>query len=637
MHTRAARFLEELQQRVFVCDGAMGTMLYAKGIPLNRCFEEMNLILPSLVKEVHEAYRKAGAEILEANTFGANPLRLATFGLREKCREINHAGVRLARQSAGDEGLVAGAVGPLGVRLEPFGPCSPEQARAAFAEQIQALTEAGADLVLLETFYDLDEVREAIAALRSICDLPVIAQITINDDGNMPSGTPPEDFTPKLLSSGADAIGCNCSVGPKVMLETIQRMAPLSQRPLTAQPNAGLPVNVGGRNIYLCSPEYMAGYVSHYLRSGVKLVGGCCGTTPDHIRAIQAAVQTVQPVRPRIAWSAMAAVAEAEKALDPVPLAGRSRLAQRVAAGEFVVLAEVIPSPGSDPAKEIEGAHYLRDAGLNAILVRDGWQAGARMSAQVLAHLIQDRAGIETVLQYSCRDRNVVSIQSDLLGAYGLGLRNLVLVTGGPSKRDGYPDATAVFDVDAIGLTKIVANLNRGLDLGGNFLGSQTSFYVAVSGNPGAVNLEREIERLETKARFGAECLVTQPVFDLERLEKFLEQTKSLGIPFVVGIHPLTSFRNAEFLANELQIPIPAPLLERMKAADSGEAARTEGVRIAQELLSWLRGRVQGVLLSAPLGRYGTAVEVLSALGSRPENGASATSTPTGWQVRQAT
>ncbi|MBI3895128.1 MAG: bifunctional homocysteine S-methyltransferase/methylenetetrahydrofolate reductase [Acidobacteria bacterium] len=620
MLKRSARFLEELQERVFVCDGAMGTMLYAKGIPLNRCFEEMNLLLPALVKEVHEAYRKAGAEILETNTFGANPVRLATFGLREKCREINQAGVRLARQSSGGETLVAGAVGPLGVRLEPLGPCSPEQARSAFTEQIQALAEAGADLLMLETFYDLDEIREAIAAARSVCDLPLIAQITIGDDGNMPSGTPPEDFTPKLVAFGADAIGCNCSVGPKVILETIQRMAPLSPPPLTAQPNAGLPVNVAGRNIYLCSPEYIAGYVSHFLRNGVKLVGGCCGTTPEHIRAIQEAVQAVQSPRPRIGWSAVPAALEPEKLLDPIPLPERSRLAHKIASGQFVVMAEVIPSHGADPTKEIEGARYLAGAGLDAVLVRDGWQAGARMSAQVLAHLIQDRVGIETVLQYSCRDRNVVSIQSDILGAYGLGLRNLVLVTGGPSKKDNYPDATAVFDVDAIGLTKIVANLNRGLDLGGNFLGSRTSFCIAVSANPGAVNLEREIERLETKVQVGAECVVTQPVFDLEQLERFLERTRPLGIPLVAGVYPLTSLHNAEFLANELQIPIPAPLLERMKIADCGQAARTEGIRIAQEILAWLQGRVQGVLLSAPLGRYGSAVEILAALGSRDQN-----------------
>ena len=627
--------MEELQQRVFVCDGAMGTMLYAKGIPFQRCFEEMNLFLPSLVKEVHEAYLKAGAEILEANTFGANPLRLATFGLREKCREINHAGVRLARHSIGEEGLVAGAVGPLGVRLEPLGPCSAEQARTAFQEQIQALAEAGADLIMLETFYDLDEIREAIAAARAVGDLPVIAQVTIGDDGNMPSGTPPEDFTPKLLAWGADAMGCNCSVGPKVMLETIQRMAPLSPRPLTAQPNAGLPVNVGGRNIYLCSPEYMAGYASHFLRSGVKLLGGCCGTTPEHIRAIQEAVQAVQPLRPRILWSAVPAALEPEKALDPIPLAERSRLAHKIAAGRFIALAEVIPSSGSDPTKEMEGSRYLAGAGLDAVFVRDGWQAGARMSAQVLAHLIQDRTGIETVLQYSCRDRNVVSIQSDLLGAHGLGLRNLVLVTGGPSKKDNYPDATTVFDVDAIGLTKIVANLNRGLDLGGNFLGSRTSFSIAVSANPGAVNFEREIERLETKVQVGAESVVTQPVFDLEKLERFLEQTKPLGIPFLVGIYPLTSLRNAEFLANELQIPIPASLLERMKAADSGEAARAEGIRIAQEILVWLQGRVQGILLSAPLGRYSTVVEVLNAIGPHEEKNVATHDTAAGWQTRQ--
>ena len=622
MNKRSRRFLEEFQERVFVCDGAMGTMLYSKGIPITQCFEELNLSMPSLVKEVHEAYRKAGAEILEANTFGGNPRRLATYGLEEKCREINRAGVRLARECAGEDGLVAGAVGPLGVRLEPLGPCTAAEAREAFREQLEALADAGVDLILFETFYDLEELREAIAAARAVSDLPVLAQVTIDDDGNMLSGTNPEDFTRNLLATGADAIGLNCSVGPKVMLETIQRMAPLCAKPLTAQPNAGLPMNIGGRNIYLCSPEYMAGYVGPFIRNGVKLVGGCCGTTPEYIRAVRDAVRTVQPPRPHVTVGAVAPAAPAVSrtaGLDPIPFAERSRLARKLAQKEFVVLAEIQPPRGCDPSKEIEGSLYLAANGIDAVYIPDVERANARMSAQALAQLIQNQAGIETVLQYSCRDRNIISIQSDLLGAYVLGIRNMTLMTGELPTTGDFPDATAVFDVDSIGLTKIVANLNRGLDIGGNFLGNQTGFLIAVLGNPTAADPDQEWGRLEAKRRMGAECVVTLPIFDLDQLDRFLERVRPWGVPVIASITPLTSYRNAEFLANESQIAIPEPIRGRMKAVESGEAARAEGIRIAQELVSRLRSRVQGIRVTAPLGRYSTVVEVVQTLGPMAE------------------
>ena len=616
MNQRSRRFLEELQERVFVCDGAMGTMLYSKGIPITSCFEEMNLSMPSLVKEIHEEYRKAGAEILEANTFGANARRLAGYGLEEKCAEINRAGVRLARESGGEDVLVAAAVGPLGARLKPLGPLTAAEARESFSEQFVALANAGADLIQLETFYDLEEVQEAIAAARTVCDLPILAQVTIGDDGNMPSGTSPEDFARKLQATGVDAIGLNCSVGPKVMLETIQRMVSLSSGPLTAQPNAGLPMNIGGRNIYLCSPEYMAGYVAHFIRHGVKLVGGCCGTTPEYIRALRDAVRAAQPPRPRVAVDKVVEPTPAAEALEPIPLAERSRLARKLAQGEFVTLAEIPPSRGCDPSKEIEGARYLAANGIDAAYVPEIERASGRMSAQALAQLIQSQAGMETVLQYSCRDRNVVGIQADQLGAYALGLRNMALLTGELPTTGDFPDATAVFDVDSIGLTKIVANLNRGLDIGGNFLGNQTGFLIAILGNPTAADMDQEWARLEAKARLGADCLVTFPVFDLDKLDQFLERTRPWGLPVIAGVYPLTSYRNAAFLVNESQVGIPEAFLGRMREVESGEAARSEGIRIAQNLVISLRSRVQGVRITAPLGRYDTVVEVLQALGS---------------------
>ncbi|MBI2818033.1 MAG: bifunctional homocysteine S-methyltransferase/methylenetetrahydrofolate reductase [Acidobacteria bacterium] len=611
MKERSTKFLEELRQRVFVCDGAMGTMLYSKGVPANRCFEELNDSMPSLIKEVHDAYIRAGAEIIETNTFGANAVRLSAHGLSEKCQEFNRAGVRLARKCAGDKVLVAGAVGPLGVRLEPLGPCPLEQARRAFEEQIQALAEAGADLIMLETFYDLNEIREAIAAVRDVCDLPLIAQVTITDDGNMVSGTAPEQFTRQLMEWGADAVGCNCSVGPQAMLAAVQRMSGATNLPLTAQPNAGLPVNVGGRNMYLCSPEYMAGYIQQFIRCGVKLAGGCCGTTPEHIRAIRDAVSAVQAPRPRVS---LAAVPDVVRTLQPVPLSQRSRLAAKVATREFIALAEILPPRGCDATKEIEGARYLAENGVDAIFVPDSPRAGARMSAQAMAHLVQDRAGIEALLQYSCRNRNIVGIQSDLLGGYGLGLRNLLLTTGDAPPSGNYPDATAVFDVDAIGLTKIVGQLNQGLDIGGNFLGNQTGFLIAVVADPGAVNFEQEMERLRSKLRVGAECVVTRPVFDIEKLVHFLDAVAPFNMPVILTIWPLTSHRHAEYLANELHMAFPESVLQRMRAADSGELARSEGVRIAQEMARSAKDRVQGLLVGAPLGRYETVVEVFGAV-----------------------
>jgi methionine synthase / methylenetetrahydrofolate reductase (NADH) len=612
MKKRSTRFLEEFRERVFVCDGAMGTLLYSKGVASNRCFEELNLSMPSLIKEVHEAYIRAGAEIVETNTFGANALRLEPHGLSEKCREINLAGVRLARESAGEGALVAGAVGPLGIRLEPLGPCPPGRARGAFEEQIRALAEGGVDLIMLETFYDLNEIREAIAAARAVCDLPLVAQVTINDDGNMLSGTAPEVFTRNLEAWGADGIGCNCSVGPQVMLGSIQRMNAVTNHPLSAQPNAGLPVNVGGRNLYLCSPEYMAEYVTQFISSGVKLVGGCCGTTPEHIRAIRDAVASVQAPRPKVS---LPAASPSAVLLEPAPLATRSRLGRKIVRNEFVAIAEVLPPRGCDATKEIEGARYLAENGIDAIFVPDSPRAGARMSAQAMAHLIQDRSGVEALLQYSCRNRNLVSIQSELLGGFALGLRNLLLTTGDAPPAGNYPDATAVFDVDSIGLAKIAGHLNQGLDIGGNFLGNQTGFLIAVVSDPGARNFEQELERLEAKIRVGAECIVTRPVFDEDEFDRFLVRVRPFGVPVIATIWPLTSFRHAEFLANELQIRLPAEVLQRMKAADSGERARLEGVRIAQEMARRARNQVQGLLVSAPLGRYETVVEVFSALG----------------------
>jgi methionine synthase / methylenetetrahydrofolate reductase (NADH) len=615
---RALEFRQRLVNRVMVADGAMGTMLYARGVFINRCFDELNLSAAGMVSQIHEEYVKAGAEILETNTFGANRFRLAAFGMAEKLREINHAGVRLARAAARDAVFVAGAVGPLGVRIEPLGPTSFAEARAAFREQIDALLEAGIDLLIFETFGNLDELREAVAAGREVAgnDLAIIAQVTIDDFGHLPGGTDPETFTREMDRWPVDVIGLNCSVGPKATLETIERMLPFSSKPLSAMPNAGLPMRVEGRNIYLCSPEYMAQYARRMLWAGVKIIGGCCGTTPEHIKLIRSETRSLQPGQKKLNIT----VDEPEvrsHALEPVPPAAKSSLGAKLAEGKFVSFVEILPPRGVDASRELDGARRCAQAGIDAINVPDGPRASARMSAQVTCQLIQQHAGIEAVLHFCCRDRNILGIQSELLGAHTAGIRNLICITGDPPRMGAYPDATAVFDVDAIGLVNIVKNLNHGLDIGGNAMGSQTTLLIGVGANPGAPNMEEEIRRFEWKVEAGAEYVVTQPVFDLRLLEAFLKRISHVRIPVVCGIWPLTSFRNAEFMVNELRVPVPDSFMERMRRVDNAEKARDEGVTIAREMVTAVRHMVQGVQLSAPFGRYQMALDVAEAIGPR--------------------
>ncbi len=618
--TRAAEFRNKLRSKIIVADGAMGTMLYAKGIFINRCFDELNLSSPQLVKEIHQEYVKAGAEVVETNTFGSNRVRLSAFGMGEKLRAINEAGVRLAREAAGQKAFVAGAIGPLGTQIEPLGPMSFAEARAVFREQAEALVNAGVDLIVIETFYELNELREAIHAVREAAgpEMTIVAQVTVNDDGTLRDGTSTETFTQRLDESPADVIGVNCSAGPKVALETIEKMAAYTTKPLSAMPNAGLPATVEGRNIYLCSPEYMAQYARRFLQAGVRIIGGCCGTTPEHIKQICGDVRSLQPVQHR---GAAATVVEegkpAVKRLAKVPVGDKSQLGAKLAAGKFVAFVEILPPRGIDASKEIAGARLCREHGIDCINVPDGPRASARLSAQVTCQLIQQHAGIEAVLHFCCRDRNILSIQSELLGAHTVGVRNLICITGDPPRMGTYPDATAVFDVDSIGLTNIVNNLNQGLDIGGNPMGSQAALLIGVGANPGALNMEEELRRFAWKVEAGAEYVVTQPVFDLDLLELYLRKTEHYKLPFIAGIWPLTSYRNAEFMVNELRVPVPPQYMERMKRADSAEKARAEGILIAQEMCQRVRRMVHGAQLSAPFGRYEMAIEVAAALGER--------------------
>ena len=614
--TRSAELRNKLQSKIIVADGAMGTMLYSKGIFINRCFDELNLSAPGLVKEIHAEYVRAGAEILETNTFGSNRVRLGAFGLAEKLEAINFAGVQIARDAAGDHAFVAGAMGPLGVAIEPLGPMSFAEVRDVFREHTEALLSAGVDLLVFETFYDLNELREAIFAAREAAgpEMLIMAQVTVNDDGSLRDGASTETFTRSLDEWPVDVIGINCSAGPKVILETVEKMAALTAKPLSAMPNAGLPATVEGRNIYLCSPEYMAQYSRRFLQTGVRVIGGCCGTTPEHIKHITSEVRSMQPVRQRPSAAVIDETKPEVKRLAKIPAAEKSELGRKLAEGKFVSFVEILPPRGIEASKEIAGAKLCRENGIDCINVPDGPRASARLSAQVTCQLIQEHAGIEAVLHFCCRDRNILSIQSELLGAHTTGTRNLICITGDPPRMGTYPDASAVFDVDAIGLTNIVNNLNQGLDIGGNPIGSQTALLIGVGANPGAVNMDEELRRFAWKVEAGAEYVVTQPVFDLDLLEQFLRNVEQYRLPIVAGIWPLTSYRNAEFMLNELRVPVPIEFMERMRKAESAEKARAEGIAIAQEMASRVRRIVQGAQLSAPFGRYEMAVQVAQAL-----------------------
>ena len=597
--------------RVHVLDGAMGTMLYGKGFFLNVCYDELNLKQPKLIQEVHEAYVRAGAELIETNTFGANPKKLASYGLADDTEKINTAAARLARAAAGDRVSVLGAVGPLGVRIEPFGPTSREEAFTFFRRQVDGLLTGGVDGFILETFSDLDEIHAALRAVRSACDLPAITQMTIGTDGLTHYGTDPQTFAKQLAEWGADVIGANCSVGPAGVLEAVERIVKATDRPISAVPNAGLPKDVGDRQIYLASPEYMASYARRMIEAGARFVGGCCGTTPEHIKKMRDYIASVVPRHPTVVISRSAVTTPA--GVEAVPLAERSGWGAKLACGEFVTSVEIVPPKGVDPTPMLEQCRALRAAGVAAVNVPDGPRAQSRMGVLPSAILIQREVGIEPVIHYCCRDRNLLGMLSDILGAHAAGLRNILIITGDPPKMGPYPEATAVFDIDSIGLTNLVYRLNHGLDPGSNPIGAPTRWVIGVGVNPGALDLDRELSRFAWKVDAGAEFAVTQPVFDVRQLELFLERVEQFKIPVVAGIWPLLSLRNAEFLANEVPgVSVPEEVLARMrKVSDRGkEAALAEGVAIAREMFRQVKGAVQGVQVSAPFGRVEVALEV---------------------------
>lgn len=612
-------FLERLAKGIMVSDGAMGTMIYNKGIYLNRCFEALNVQQPNLIAEVHAGYREAGAEILETNTWGANRRRLIPHGLEGELTKIIRRGVELAREAADGRAYVAGSIGPLGKSLAPFGELTLKEARELFREQAETLLDAGVDLIVIETIMNLEEMKVALEVVKDCGEIPVIAQMAISDQSATAHGVGPEELMRELTAAGADVVGLNCSIGPRETLDALVRMRQAGDIPLSAQPNAGLPQLVEGRFLYLSTPEYMAEYARRMIRhAGVNILGGCCGTTPAHIRAIKAAVKMLQPgidVQP-IASIEIAPEAPLATDFRATPQAEKSPLAAKLAAGKFVVSIEIDPPHGAGLEQVLQAARLCAENNIDCVNIADGPRASARMCPMALAAVFQRELELDPIVHVCCRDRNLIGLQSDLIGAHALGLRNTLIITGDPPKLGDYPDATAVYDVDSIGLVRIAHRLNNGRDLAGKPIGEPTGLFIGVGADPGAVDFDEEIRRLALKVEAGAEYILTQPVYDLELFARFHRAAAPLGIPILLGILPLSSYHNAEFLHNEVPgMSIPGPILARMKNVGSGPQARDEGVSIAAEALSAARELVQGVYVMPPFNRVEAALEVLERAG----------------------
>jgi homocysteine S-methyltransferase len=594
-------------------------MLYQHGVFLNRCFDELNVAEPRIVEQVHTGYVEAGADFIETNTFGANRVKLSQYGLADEVEKINLAGVGVARAAAGQTVLVAGAIGPLGCELTEYGPITREQAGQVFRQQASALVEAGVDFLILETFSNTDELLVALEAIGTLADVAIVAQMTVNDRNETVYGERVDQALGRVAQhEAATAVGLNCAVGPSGMLSSLELVRGITHKPISVQPNAGMPRSVEGRQLYMCTPEYMAEYAKRFYEKGARIIGGCCGTTPDHIREIARAVRSVD----RAVGRAMVSVTVGPDRVTetaPAPAASledKSRFGAKLAMGEEVATVEVTPPRGVDMTKIIEKARQCVAAGVDAINIPDGPRASSRLSPMVTAVRIQQEAGMETILHFCCRDRNLIGMQSDILGASAIGLRNLLIVTGDPPKLGDYPNATAVFDMDSIALTNVVRNLNQGLDIGGNRIDPPTALTIGVGANPVAADWDREIERFRRKVEAGAEYAITQPVFDADSLFRFLDAIDAFRIPVVAGIWPFTSFKNAEFMANEVPgVVVPKALLDRMSAATTKEQGVALGVQIARELVAKIRGRVAGFAVSAPFGNVQTALAVLGKAG----------------------
>ncbi len=613
-----SRFREMIEDgRVHLLDGAMGTLLYDRGVFVNVCYDELSVTQPDLILELHREYVAAGAEGIETNTFGANPVKLSGFGLDARVEELNEAAARVASRAAAGRAAVLGAVGPLGIRIEPWGPTSHDEAEAFFGRQIDGLLEGGVEGFVLETFADLDELAAAVRAVRERSDLPILAQVTVGEEGRTSYGTTPDQIAQTMSDWAVDAIGLNCSVGPAIMLDAIEAMAERNVHPLAAQPNAGVPRTVRDRKMYMASPEYMAGYARRLIDAGVRLVGGCCGTTPEHVRRMRDQISRRQPRLASVQVVSPSRFHDVED-WDPVPLAERSGLGKKLADGQLATTVELVPPSGWDTQPLFERGRRLAAARVDAAVITDGSRAGSRMGVLPAAVLVHRETGLEPVAHYTCRDRNMPGMVTDLLGASASGVRNLLLSTGDPSALGPYPESRAVFDIDSIGLTNVIHRLNQGRDPGGGTIGKPTRFVIGITARPAPVDPEREWERYRWKVEAGAEFVIVGPVFDLDTLLRHLERTATLPLPTLAAVQPLLSLRGAEHLAHEVPgLHMPDAVLERMAAAQAQgpERAALEGVRLATELVESLVDSVQGVQLRAPTGRIDMALRVLADVG----------------------
>ena len=606
-------FRDALAERVLLADGAMGTEFYRRGVFINRCYDELNLSRPDIVRAIHADYVAAGADILTTNTYGAERIRLARHGLEGQVQELNAAAVRFAREAAGEDRFVAGSIGPLPLLLRPAVPLSAGSAREAYREQATVLIEEGVDVVVLETFRQLAMLEEAVDAVRDVSgEIPIIASFAFKPQRHYFVGPSPEEVARKVATWQIDVLGTNCVNGPAAMLDFVERMSAAAGVPLAAQPNAGQPEMIDGRTLYLASPEYMAEYARRFVQNGVRVVGGCCGTTPEMIKEMRSFLASVEPSRSRV--RVKPATGRQAKPIEPVPMEDRSRWGGRIGQ-EFCVSVELDAPRGLDPSRPVEGARVLAEGGVQAINIADGPRATARMSAIALGLRVMETVDIDVIVHYCCRDRNLLGMQMDLLGAHALGVHNVLCVTGDPPKMGNYPDATGVFDLDSVELIRGVRNLNRGIDFGGDPIGDRTQFVIGCGCNPGFEPLDKEVDKFRRKLEAGAEFVFSQPLYDPALLEGFLKRIEAFPrIPFFVGILPLASFKNAEFLHNEVPgMQIPKATRARMEKAGGRAEQRAEGIAIAAEALRHAKSfeQVAGAYIFPPFGRYKAVLTVL--------------------------